>query len=294
MSKSLEKALGKFGEEIEKKYGKNWREKIIEETRRKTEEDKKKQTEVCRKFHSEQISFIRNYENKNFEISKSFFDASMIELKRSFQNGEERGMILVFRETDGKVLGDEFYDNSWIERNKFGYTTPFRMWIIDEKTGKEFPHPLGSFGFHYDALYEMMKSKDSLIVPFHTHCYKAEPSEIDLEIKPYCGGIIGFEKVSEELKKLTHDTFGVKEKPYKIRKAKPEDFVKPEEISEEDWNEVLKELVGKDVGERIPFKISEDIYKSILEECKPSIRIFYTDNEKLAKIPLYLGNKKLN
>jgi len=288
--------LEKIEKAMEKEYGKDWKKNLLKKVEKETREDIKRQEEACRNFHTEQISFIRNYGNKKIEISQEFFDVSVEELKRSFQCGEEMGMLLVFRENEEKVIGDEFYDTNWMQNNRLGLSTPFRMSIRDEKTGKDIFYPLGCFGFHYEDIHEMMRNKNRLIVSFHTHPYKAEPSTTDMEIKPCCEGIIGFESVSEDLKKLTNDTFKA-EKKYKYREARTEDFVKPDGMLEDEWKKTVEKFIrprdDKQVREFIPFEIP-DSYGKILEECRPTTRIFYTDDDKIVKIPLYLGNRKLN
>jgi hypothetical protein len=255
-------------------------------------EQEKRYKELRRNFHLKQISFLEHNKNRRFEITLECYNAALRELKKSFQWGEEMGMLIFFREQSGVFHGDEFYDSDRIIRNFYGHPTPFKIWIEDSKHKTEIPYPLGSFGFDYEKIYELAENCDGLLITCHTHPYLAIPSEGDLKEKPYCGIIIGFERTSDQLKNLVHKTFYKKPK-WKKEIAREEDYIRPPDMSDEEWQEFLNDVVGKEVGRRIPFHFSEKSYNNVLKECSPTVRLFYTNNGELKRIPLYVDGREL-
>jgi hypothetical protein len=258
---------------------------------RKLEERERKRGELLREFRLKQISFLERNRSKRFELSPEAYDACLRELEKSFRFGEEMGMLILFEERGEVVRGDEFYDSNWIVKNRYGCSTPFKFWVRDE-SGVEIGLALGSFGFDCERLYGLAIKRKDLLVTCHTHPCVAVPSEGDLLQEPYCGAIIGFERTSKQLKRLVQETF-CKMPRWERVVARREDYQKPQSVSKEEWEKFLDRIVGKEVMRRVLFEFPKELYKAILEECSPTVRLFYTHNDELKRVPLYVDGREL-
>lgn len=262
---------------------------LLERARKKIEEEKVRKEKIVKETYLKQISFIKKYKKKRFEITPEFYNAALEELKKSFRMGQEMGMLVFFEEDKEKVYTKKFYSSDWIFKNKYGYSTPFKLWVEDTETRKIKAFPLGSFSLNYSKFYDLLEKEKELVLHCHTHALIAEPSSVDLEI-PFCGIIIGFRRITPKLRKLIEETFYQLPKYEEIRIRRKDYDKLPKR-----YQRILDKLDEDEmvIHRRLLFDFSEKLYQEVLEECIPTIRLYYVKNKKLKRIPLYLQGKEL-
>lgn len=216
----------------------------------------------------------------------------MKELRASFNLGEEGGMLGFFRPSEDILRCDEFYDTNWIQRNDYGHRSPMNFWVQDKESPDVKTVAIQhSFGFMVERLARLdrQRNKDELMVFCHTHHGIAYPSLGDS--RPYSLNIlIGFDEASQELVKLTRESFGY---PPRLETVTE----RPEyrgQIPAVKWREYTRSFERGELMRVVRNHISLDVYDRVVAGVRPTIRFFLTDADgNVNRIPLYLNGQEL-
>lgn len=216
------------------------------------------------KVYERQKSIFGKKGSKKFEVEPKIRNAAMNELKNSLRYGKTRGMIVFFKDEGDKFCSDEFYDCYQLRANKYGFTNPWTVDLIE--TGSigfgtyriQRGIRVGNFYWNAKKIYELARNKDDLMITCDT--YIRIPPSNTAPINRFCEMGVGFGKKSNKIKDL-------------VFKCHSEG---PKGIEEKELKEFILDNTGRKEKEVPSF--SEKSYNEIFKECKPTIG-FFVDKE---------------
>ncbi len=221
--------------------------------------------EFLEKFKLKQAPIMNKNFDKSLETSPELYNASVNELSKALRFTRTRGMMVLFKEEDGKLHDSELYGNGWLEKNGYGYSNP---WELDLERGGILY--VKDFLWKWKKIYEFAENRDELVVTANAYPIISLPESKVMD--KMCEMVLGFKQESPKMREfIWKDMIYRHMHSRKVHRYSISTFLaKRHNIKRED----------------VPFP--KKLYKEVFQEHEPSVKIL-CKREEYKKIPVYVN-----